>query len=110
MNSLAPHDSCVTSEKVSIVSANLIILSALLIRAGIEITTGHDNSLTCHCSCKHLSSISNTHSKIGAVLHMEWEHPDGTTVNLDCDLNVPCATPYDEGIDEEGQYLINEEE
>ena len=36
---------------------------------------------------------------------------DGSTFNLDCDLNVPtvpCGTPYDRGVTEIQQYLYSE--
>ena len=44
------------------------------------------------------------------MIHLEWLETDGTTVNLDCDLNVPtvpCGTPYDGGINEISTYLHN---
>ena len=42
---------------------------------------------------------------------MEWEEEDGSTFNIDCDLNVPtvpCGTPYDGGIKEISNYLRKE--
>ena len=66
---------------------------------------------SCNCSCKQFTAPSLTHSKIGAALHLEWEEEDGTTFNLDCDLNVPtisCGTPYDGGIVKIERYLHNE--
>ena len=66
---------------------------------------------SCHCSCREFSSPSLTYSKIGAVLHLEWLETDGTTVNLDCDLNVPtvpCGTPHDGSIKEIKVYLCSE--
>ena len=66
---------------------------------------------SCHCSCRQFSTPSLTHSKIGAVLHLEWVETDGTTVNLDCDLNVPtvpCGTPYNGAINEISVYLLTE--
>eukprot|EP00092_Neocalanus_flemingeri_P041654 GFUD01045365.1.p1 GENE.GFUD01045365.1~~GFUD01045365.1.p1 ORF type:complete len:182 (-),score=21.60 GFUD01045365.1:311-796(-) len=66
---------------------------------------------SCHCSCRQFRTPSLSHSKVGAVLHIEWQEDDGTTFNLDCDLNVPtvpCGTMYDGGIREVVEYLSNE--
>ena len=63
---------------------------------------------SCRCDCKQFSSPSLTHSKIGAVLHLEWVETDGTTFNLDCDLNVPtvpCGTRYNGDTHEISMYL-----
>ena len=62
----------------------------------------------CHCSCRQFTSPSLTRSKIGACLHLEWVETDGSTFNLDCDLNVPtvpCGTKYDGGVGEVKKYL-----
>ena len=39
---------------------------------------------TCICCCKQFSAPSLTHSKIGAVLHLEWVEKDGSKFHLDC--------------------------
>ena len=63
---------------------------------------------SCYCDCKQFRYPSLTYSKIGAGLHMEFQEPDGSTFNIDCDLNspsVPCQTSYDGVIDEIVQFL-----
>ena len=63
------------------------------------------------CSCRQFSAPSLTRSKVGAVLHVEWEDKGTTKFTLDCDLNVPtvpCGSPYDGYIGDIEEYLCNE--
>ena len=40
---------------------------------------------------------------------MEFQEPDGSSFNIDCDLNaptVPCQTSYDGRVGEIGRFLV----
>ena len=53
------------------------------------------------CGCREYASPSLTWSKVGVVLHLQWEEEDGAIWTIDCDLNCPtwpCSTPYDGSI------------
>ena len=42
-----------------------------------------------NCSCRNYSSPSLTYTKIGVVLHLQFQEPDGSLFNLDVDVNPP---------------------
>ena len=42
-----------------------------------------------NCNCKEFSSPCLTFSKIGVVLHLQFQEPDGSVFNLDADVNPP---------------------
>ena len=71
----------------------------------------HDPNCTAHdgtCGCKVYTSPSLCHSKIGAVLHLQWTEPDGTFYNIDVDINcpnLPITTPYNGFINVEQDFL-----
>ena len=52
----------------------------------------HDDS----CNCKEFTSPSLTHTRSGAVLHLEWNEEGGAKFNIDVDLVpiLPTSTPY----------------
>ena len=52
----------------------------------------HDNS----CDCKEYTSPCLTHTKSGAVLHLEWGGKGRNQFNIDVDLVpiLPTSTPY----------------
>ena len=41
------------------------------------------------CDCKVFSSPCITYSKIGIVMHLQYQEPDGTFLNLDVDVSPP---------------------
>ena len=46
------------------------------------------------CNCKQYTYPCLTHSKIGVVLHLQFQEPDGSIFNLDVDVNpptIPCS-------------------
>ena len=62
------------------------------------------------CGCQVFTSPSLTHSKIGAVLHLEWR-TGGNISTIDVDINCPIlttSTEYDGGIEEVRKYLDTE--
>ena len=52
----------------------------------------HDDS----CNCREFTSPSLTHTRSGAVLHLEWNEEGGAKFNIDVDLVpiLPTSTPY----------------
>ena len=80
-------------------------------QAHIQCQCQEREKCTCNCSCKEFTAPSLTFSKVGAVLHLQWEEDNGNLFHLDCDLNVPtipCETPYDGSIGDIAQYLTKE--
>ena len=60
------------------------------------------------CGCRNYTSPSLTWSKVGVVLHLQWNEEDGTVVTIDVDLNCPTwptHTRYDGGIKRYENYL-----
>ena len=66
----------------------------------------HDNS----CDCKEYTSPSLTHTKSGAVLHLEWGGKGRNQFNIDVDLVpiLPTSTPYNGDITPVAHTLASE--
>ena len=76
-----------------------------------ECTAHKSRKEVCNCNCRQFRYPSMSYSKIGAALHLEFQEEDGTTFNIDCDLNVPtvpCGTEYDGDIRPIEEYLQRE--
>ena len=66
----------------------------------------HDDS----CNCRELTSPSLTHTRSGAVLHLEWNEKGGAKFNVDVDLVpiLPTSTPYNGDITPVATVLVSE--
>ena len=66
----------------------------------------HDDS----CNCRELTSPSLTHTRSGAVLHLEWNEKGGAKFNVDVDLVpiLPTSTPYNGDITPVATVLASE--
>ena len=66
----------------------------------------HDDT----CICREFTSPSLTHTRSGAVLHLEWNEAGGANFNIDVDLVpiLPTATPYNGDITPVATALASE--
>ena len=66
----------------------------------------HDDS----CDCREFTSPSLSHTRSGAVLHLEWVEENGARFNLDVDLVpiLPTSTPYNGDITSVANTLATE--
>ena len=66
----------------------------------------HDDS----CNCREFTSPSLTHTRSGAVLHLEWNEKGGAKFNIDVDLVpiLPTSTPYNGDITSVANALASE--
>ena len=66
----------------------------------------HDDS----CNCREFTSPSLTHTRSGAVLHLEWNQKGGAKFNVDVDLVpiLPTSTPYNGDITSVANALASE--
>ena len=66
----------------------------------------HDDS----CDCREFTSPSLSHTRSGAVLHLEWVEENGARFNLDVDLVpiLPTSTPYNGDISSVAHTLASE--
>ena len=66
----------------------------------------HDDS----CTCRQFTRPALTHSRSGAVLHLEWAEQNGGRFNMDVDLVpiLPTVSPYNGDISPVMEYLRRE--
>ena len=62
------------------------------------------------CNCREFTSPSLTHTRSGAVLHLEWNEKGGAKFNVDVDLVpiLPTSTPYNGDITSVANALASE--
>ena len=62
------------------------------------------------CNCREFTSPSLTHTRSGAVLHLEWNEKGGCKFNIDVDLIpiLPTLTPYNRDITPVRKALVLE--